>query len=171
MDDSFNYGKPAKRGPEVNVSPRLMLGLVAVAVAALVVFFAMKFFASSGKEVAVAEVSVIQQVDRTQDVVPQTNLSGALVAAQTAFAENGSYGDAGPAQLSAIEPSFQYTDGPSAAPSVISVDAASDRWSAAAMADSGTCFWISVTPTSGTTYGSGTPCTGAAAAGAADASW
>jgi hypothetical protein len=171
MDDSFNFGKPAKRGPELNLSPRLLLGLVVVAVAALAVFFAMKFFASSGKEVAKAEVSVIQQVDRSQDVVPQSNLSGALVAAQTAFASNDSYADAGPAQLSAIEPSFQYTDGPSTAPSVISVDATAERWSAAAMAESGTCFWISVSPTAGTTFGSGTPCTGVAAAAAAAASW
>ena len=171
MDDSFNFGKPAKRGPQVNLSPRLVLGLAVLAVAALVIFFAMKFFASSGKEVAEAEVSVIQQVDQTQDIVPQNNLRGALVAAQTAFVENNSYADAGPAQLLAIEPSFQYTDGPSTAPSIISVAVSPDQWSAAAMAESGTCFWISVSPSTGTAYGKGTPCTGASAAGAAEASW
>ena len=171
MNDSFNYGKPAKRGPQVNLSPRLVLGLAVLAVASLAVFFGMKFFTSSGEEIAQQQVSVVQQVAESQDVVPQNNLRGALTAAQTAFVENNNYSDAGPAQLSAIEPSFQYTDGPSTAPSIISVAVTPDQWSAAAMAESGTCFWISISPSTGTAYGTGTPCTGAAAAGAGDASW
>ncbi|HEV8563787.1 MAG TPA: hypothetical protein VGR41_02620 [Actinomycetota bacterium] len=171
MDDSFNFGKPSKRGPQVNLSPRLVLGLAVLAAASLLVFFGMKFFASSGEEVAKNQASVVQQVDRSQDVVPQNNLRNALVAAQTAFVENSSYTDAGPAELAAIEPSLQYTDGPSTAPSIISVAATPDQWSAAAMAESGTCFWISVSPSTDPTYGTGAPCTGVAAASAADVSW
>lgn len=171
MNDSFNFGKPAKRGPQVNLSPRLVLGLAVVAVAALVVFFGMKFFASSGKEVAEAEVSVIQQVDTSQDAVAQSNLHAAVAAAQTAFVEDGSYVGAGPAELAAIEPTFQYTDGPSTAPTVLSISATEGQWSAAAMAESGTCFWISVSESTGTVYGSGTPCTGVAAAASAAATW
>lgn len=171
MNDSFNFGKPARRGPEVSLSPRLMLGLVALAVAALVVFFGMKFLSSSGEEVAQAEVSVVQQVDTSEDVVAQSNLSATLASAKTAFIESNSYAEAGPAQLSAIEPTFQYTDGPSTAPNIVSVAATEGQWSGAVLADSGTCFWISVSESTGTVYGSGTPCTGVAAAGSAAATW
>jgi hypothetical protein len=171
MDDSFNFGKPAKRGPQINLSPRLVMALAALAVASLLVFFGMKFFASSGEEIGQAEVSVVQQVDVAQDVVPQSNLHAAVAAAQTAFIENNSYADAGPAQLAAIEPTFQYTDGPSTAPTILSISATEGQWSAAAMAESGTCFWISVSESTGTVYGSGTPCTGFAAAASADATW
>jgi hypothetical protein len=170
MNDSFQYGKPAKRGPQVNASPKLLIGLVMLAVAAVAVFFAMKTFSGAGKEAAQAEVSVIQQADVAQDITAKTNLSAALAAAQIAAVQSNSFVDAGPAQLAAVEPTFQYTDGPSTAPSVISVSATETQWSAAAMAESGTCFWIALGP-SGTTYGSGTPCTGAAAAGASAASW
>ena len=41
-----------------------------------------------------------------------------------------------------------------------------NSWSAARMSMSGRCFWIKDDATTGTTFGSGTPCTGVAAAGA-----
>ena len=171
MNDSFNFGKPANRGPQINLDPRLMIGLVVLAVVAVAAFFAMKFFASSGEQIADVQKTVVQQVDRSKDVLAQSNLQQALTAARVAFADSTSYVNAGPAQLSAIEPSFQYTDGPSTAPNVVSVAATADSWSGAVMADSGTCFWLRTNSTGATTYGQGTPCTGAAAAGASAPSW
>jgi hypothetical protein len=174
--DEFHFGKPGRRGPQVSLDPRLFLllgGLVAVV--ALVVVF-MNFMSKSGHEVADSQATVIQQVDHTRDVQAKQNLQSALLSAKVYFNQNPS-GAAGyegltPASLADVEPSLQYTDGPSPSVTTVSVAATADTVALAIEAPSGTCFYARDSATTGTTYGSGTTCTGQAAlTGATAASW
>ena len=54
----------------------------------------------------------------------------------------GTFLDAGPAQLSALQPGYTFVDGPSTMPTIVSVAAEQDVWAAAVLSPSGTCFWI-----------------------------
>jgi hypothetical protein len=73
--------------------------------------------------------------------------------------------------LSQMEPAFTYTTDASDGPGVVSVQAVADAWSAAVLSPSGSCLWIRIDAAGVQTFGSGTPCTGAAAAAASDPSW
>lgn len=117
---------------------------------------------------------------RAQDRAAQSDLRNALVAAKTLYTDNSSYWSATPAGLSTIEPSLCYVDqATSSSPgdpgcyglTAISVYTSGDAWAAASMSDSGTCFWIADDLNFGTTYGTGFPCTGEAATGAAQSTW
>lgn len=173
MADSFNFGAPAKRGPQVQLSPRLLVAVAGLIVAFLLVSFVMRFFSSSGKQIAKDQVSVVASADAARDAEAKSALTGALQNAKLAFVDGGdNYTSAGPGQLSALDPSFTYTDGPSTSPTIVSVVNTDSAWSAAVMSASGTCFWVHDDPAKGgTTYGEGTPCTGAAAASATGSSW
>ena len=173
MQDSFNFGKPGRQRPQVSVDPRFILGLGVLLAVAVLIFFGMKFFSRSGHEIAKTQVSVVNQVGAAQDVEAKSSLEAALRAAKVAFLDGGeNYTSAGPAQLSLLEPSLTYTDGPSTAPSVVSVQNSATSWSAAVMSASGTCWWISDSGgLNATLYGSGTPCTGAVAASATASKW
>jgi hypothetical protein len=104
------------------------------------------------------------------------------VAAKTAYTDDGDYSGATVTGLGAIEPSLSYITGDSADPNTVSVDTSTtndtdDTWSGAAMADSGTCFYITdvaTNPSAGTQYGddggSGA-CAGTDAVGATDDAW
>jgi hypothetical protein len=87
----------------------------------------------------------------------------ALDAARAAFAEHRSFVDAGPAQLSALQPSYTFVDGPSTAPLIVSVAATTDTWAAAVQATGGMCHWIRATSEGNVSHGIGLECTGAAA--------
>ena len=87
----------------------------------------------------------------------------ALDAAKIAFAAHRSFLDAGPAQLSVLEPAYTFVDGPSTTPEIVSVAATTDAWAAAAQAPGGLCLWIRVTRAGDVTHGVGSDCTGSAA--------
>jgi hypothetical protein len=94
---------------------------------------------------------------------------GALEAATRLAAE------AGPnavttASLSATQPGILFVDGPSTAPSVVSVYAGPAGW-AAAVHGGDTCYWVARAPGGRVRYGSGTGCTGLAALAADLPSW
>jgi hypothetical protein len=96
--------------------------------------------------------------------------AGALEAATGLAAE------AGPdavttASLSAAQPGVLFVDGPSTAPSVVSVYAGSAGWAAAVHGGGDTCYWVARTPGGRARYGSGTVCTGLAALAADQPSW
>jgi hypothetical protein len=86
-----------------------------------------------------------------------------------------SYATAEGAGLTAVEPSLTYKAKGTAStgPNDISADGTSNtsQWAGAALSASGTCFWIKDSVNTGTTYGSGTPCTGTAATAAAQPKW
>jgi hypothetical protein len=82
---------------------------------------------------------------------------------RTAFIEHGSFLDAGPAQLSALQPGYTFVDGPSTAPSIVSVASTTDTWAAAVGGSGGRCHWIRATSVGNVSHGTGLECTGAAA--------
>jgi hypothetical protein len=124
-----------------------------------------------GHEVAAAQVSAVQQIDHSQDVLAQTALTSALAAAKTLYMDNESYDGTGPADLAGVEPAFTYTDGPSPNPQTVSVAMQGSVAGLAAMSPSGTCFYLRDDEGGGITYGSGTGCTGTAALSATAPSW
>lgn len=84
----------------------------------------------------------------------------ALAASKVAFLENRSFLDAGPAQLSALQPGYTFVDGPSTAPGIVSVAATADAWAAVVQGPGGTCHWIRATRAGVVTHGIGADCTG-----------
>jgi hypothetical protein len=99
-----------------------------------------------------------------------------LTAAKTIYADAQSYATAEGAGLTAVEPSLTYQAKGTASggQNDISADGTttnSNMWSAAALSASGTCFWIKDDLSTGTKYGTGTPCTGTAARAAAATKW
>jgi hypothetical protein len=106
----------------------------------------------------------------TIDAPARADARTALETAREAMHGKGSIMDAGPGQLSAIERSLTFTDGPSQAPGIVSVAIAGERWAAAVQGDSGTCYWVALGPR-GAEFGSGDLCTGIAALSANDPGW
>jgi type IV pilus assembly protein PilA len=128
--------------------------------------------------VAIALPTFLGARERAQNRAAQSSLRNALVAAKTAYTDTGDYSVATDADLGAIEPSLQYQAAgvASTGPTEVSVAVTgSDQvWSAAALSDSGDCFWImddASASGTGTKYDTGAACTGTAAAAAAGTSW
>jgi type IV pilus assembly protein PilA len=137
--------------------------------------------------IAIALPTFLGARKRAQDRAAQSSLRNAIAAAKTCFTDNDSYGDLAAGgvpdcdktTLPSIEPSLVFDVSPSTTPKqidsvVYTTTKLGDSWAAAAMSDSGTCFWIkdiSTDPGAGTFYGSGAACTGAAAKAAAGAKW
>ncbi|MDP8991544.1 MAG: prepilin-type N-terminal cleavage/methylation domain-containing protein [Actinomycetota bacterium] len=105
---------------------------------------------------------------RAQDRAAQSSLRNALTAAKTIYTDNSSYSSADPTGLAAVEPSLTYSGSTTASTGQknVSVSAADATWAGAALSKSGKCFFIKESAPAGTTFGSGTPCDGATAAGA-----
>jgi type IV pilus assembly protein PilA len=167
--DEFNFGKPAR--PQVSLNPKVLMAVGALVAAALAVFGFMSMVSKGGHEVAAAQVTAVQQIDHSQDVVAQTSLRNAMAAAKSLYLDKLTYEGSGPADLAGVEPSFTYTDGPSPDPQTISVAMQGSVAGLAAMSPSGTCFYLKDDEAAGTTYGSGIECTGTAALSAAAPSW
>jgi type IV pilus assembly protein PilA len=129
--------------------------------------------------VAIALPTFLGARERAQNRAAQSSLRNALVAAKTAYTDNSDYSTADDVGLPAIEPSLQYNDGVTASTvatevSVLVSGANDEIWSAAALSDSGDCYWImdnAGAAGTGTKYGTGAACTGTAAAAAAGTSW
>jgi hypothetical protein len=87
----------------------------------------------------------------------------ALDAARVAFLEHRSFLDAGPAQLSALQPGYLFVDGPSTTSRIVSVASTADTWAAAVQGSDGICHWIRATSAGDITRGIGSECVGRAA--------
>jgi len=87
----------------------------------------------------------------------------ALDAARAAFREHRSFLDAGPAQLSALQPGYTFVDGPSTTSRIVSVASTADTWAAAVQEPDGMCHWIRTTSAGDITRGIGSECVGTAA--------
>lgn len=97
--------------------------------------------------------------------------AGQALSVAAEVAAGSSYDAARPAALAANDQSLLYVDGPSTAPSVVSVYNGAAGWAAAVHGANATCFWVAVTPDGLTRYGSGSACTGMAALAADRPSW
>ncbi len=107
----------------------------------------------------------INAIDPAADLQAQNNLTLAVVAARTAFIDSASYTGVTAQKLAQVEPSLQFVAGPSSGPGIVSVlPEGPDRWAAAVLSTSGTCFY-------GVIDGAGTTLKGSAksACDAADA--
>jgi hypothetical protein len=118
-----------------------------------------------------ADALVAQYLDPkgAVDAAVRRELGRGVSRALDTYVHTASFAKAGPGGLAASDVVF--TDGPSTAPSVVSVDVAAGSWAAAALGPSGTCYWIRATADGETYYGSGSVCTGAAAQAAYAPSW
>jgi type IV pilus assembly protein PilA len=125
--------------------------------------------------IAIAIPTFLGARTRAQDRAAQASLRNALVAAKSIYTDTQSYATAEGAGLTAVEPSLTYKAKGTASTGQndISADGTSNtgQWAGAALSASGTCFWIKDSVSTGTTYGSGTPCTGTAATAAAQPKW
>jgi type IV pilus assembly protein PilA len=117
--------------------------------------------------IAIALPTFLGARARAQNRAAQSSLRNAIAAAKVSYTDTDDYSKANPAGLALIEPSLTYvaTGTASTGPTSISVynnaDAAGGQvWAAAAKSQSGTCFLIMDTATSGTTYGTNATCTG-----------
>ena len=128
--------------------------------------------------IAIALPTFLGARSRAQNRAAQSSLRNALVSAKTIFTDANNYTQATTTALAAAEPSLTFvaTGVASTGPTQVSVNPASaTEWAAAALAASGTCFYIHDQANGpGTTYGSTAvpaDCTGTLAAGVSGASW
>lgn len=104
------------------------------------------------------------------DAPARADARTALAVAREAMRGGKTAANAGPGELSALEDSLVFTDGPSPAPGIVSVANVGERWAGAVMGASGVCYWVSAGP-SGVGFGTGESCTGIAALSAAGSGW
>jgi type IV pilus assembly protein PilA len=125
--------------------------------------------------IAIALPTFLGARERAQNRAAQSSLRNALTAAKTIFTDANDYTDATVSELGVVEPSLTFAAAGTAStgPNVVSVATPNaTTFSAAALADSGDCFWIKDVSTGpGTTFGTGLTCTGTAANAAASTSW
>lgn len=115
---------------------------------------------------------------RAQDDQAKGNLLEAAGTAQALRDDTGSF-DADIMEMHAANPTLTYLGAAvdSRTPEEISIGPAGTSWSAAALSDSGTCFYIRLDDVVGTTYGlqsgasAASSCSGNEAAGAQGAAW
>ena len=128
--------------------------------------------------IAIALPTFLGARSRAQNRAAQSSLRNSLVAAKTIFTDANNYTQATTTALAAGEPSLTFVVAGTASttPTQVSVNPVSaTEWAGAAMAASGTCFYIRDRANGpGTTYGSTTTaadCTGTLAAAATGTSW
>jgi hypothetical protein len=97
--------------------------------------------------------------------------TGALETAQEIAATSSLAESAGTAQLTAAQPDVLFVDGPSTAPSIVSIYTGAAGWAAAVHGAAHACYWVAVTPEGATRYGIGRDCTGMAALAADRSGW
>jgi hypothetical protein len=87
----------------------------------------------------------------------------ALDVATMVFNEHRSFLDAGPGRLSALQRGYTFVDGPSTAPTIVSVASTANTWAAAVQGSGGICHWVRTTGAGTVSSGTRLGCTGAAA--------
>jgi hypothetical protein len=78
---------------------------------------------------------------------------------------------AGAAQLADADQILLFVDGPSTAPTIVSVAVSGGIWAAAVMGLSGACYWVSIDAQGVVRYDRSRACSGHAALAAADPTW
>lgn len=116
---------------------------------------------------AVATGAAVEPIDGLPGVSTDADAEEAtrvaLAAAKIAFSGHRSFLDAGPAQLSVLQPGYTFVDGASTTHRIVSVAATSDTWAAAVQGPGGLCYWVRATGVGDVTHGIGSDCTGSAA--------
>jgi hypothetical protein len=181
MDDSFSFRAriPMRR----RIDPwALKAGLVVALIALGIGTFAHWVIASENASLARAahrrvteDVAVTQIASEGEAVSTDADAKEAariaLAAARAGFSERRTFRDAGPAQLSALQPGFVFVDGPSTMTRIVSVAWSADRWAAAIESSTGTCFWIRTDAPGSVERGTLDDCVGSAALTAPATGW
>jgi hypothetical protein len=188
MDDTFSYrAAPMPIHRRINARGIKLTVLFTVALCSVVAFSRWVVDSERRSEAAAATggidqpvVGMLPGIDAVDaeaasslpvlDAPARADARTALGTAREAMRGRATAAEAGPGQLSTIERSLVFTDGPSPAPGIVSVATVGGRWAGAVMGASGTCYWVSAGP-SGVTYGSGESCTGTAALTATETGW
>ena len=160
--ESFSYGSAPRARRQVGRPVMIVLGLILAAGVAFALFTVTR----TGGEAAAQHLrDTTAQVGQASDIQAQASLQTALTSAKVALAESDTFEAADVEYLSSFGSPISFVEGTSlsSGANVVSVQVAPQAWGAAAMSASGTCFWIRETMAGGTAYGSGDPCTGAAA--------
>jgi hypothetical protein len=170
VDDSFAYRATLPPGPRFApwvVKTAVASGLLVLAV----VLFARWVVASERESFArgmdpVIPATLVGQIEgrsegATTDADAEEATRLALAAARAAIAAGGSFLDADPARLSALQPGYTFVDGPSSMPEIVSVAADRHAWAAAVLGPSGTCYWIRADANGRVATGTSSVCTGA----------
>jgi hypothetical protein len=189
MDDTFSFSAPAvplRRRTDPRAIKLALVGLVLLS--GLVVFARWVIQSEHRSEAQAASIeaddasaigliggqspvaNAVSNDPSILDVPARSDARTALAAAREAARGRATLADAGPGELSSVDRSLVFTDGPSPAPGIVSVATDGERWSAAVMGESGTCYWLRLGP-EGLTYGTGSVCTGVAAMASDDDSW
>jgi hypothetical protein len=186
MDDSFTLGQGAK-GPPAHPPPkhagsrrvvlggsfgrtRRIRGAILIAVAVLIVGALLMFLGDAGQEIGSDNQTTVEQVDAAANMQAELTANQSIRNAMQLAAESGSFAAVTAGTLGAAEPSFTYVAGASGNPNTVSVAATDSGVGLAVASTSGTCLYAFV-QMSGTTYGTGSVCTGEAARSASDPSW
>jgi hypothetical protein len=171
MDDSFAFRTtvPLRHRLDARLVKAAFFGTLLVVAVALFARWVMASERESFSRTTRGELlreAPADQVDglievSTEDAVEATEI--ALAAFRVAFLEHRSFLDAGPAQLSALQPGYTFVDGPSTTPEIVSVAATAHTWAASVQGPGGACFWVRATSAGDVTRGIGSECTGSAA--------
>jgi type IV pilus assembly protein PilA len=136
--------------------------------------------------IAIALPTFLGARERAQNRAAQSSLRNALAAAKVSYTDVSDFAQATTTNLDAIEPALTFQAADSTTPTQVSIAVSNvtgtdqQRFGAAAMSESGTCYWITEVSrtggafTAGTFYGSTTTaanCDGTNALTATAAAW
>ena len=116
-------------------------------------------------------VTVAGGVARLLDEQARDAAERALALARGALGSHGDLSAAGMTQMAHGDEALLFVDGPSTAPTIVSVAEDGRAWGAAVLGTSGTCYWVSLNTDGAVRYDRGDVCTGQAALAAARAAW
>jgi hypothetical protein len=189
MDETFAFIAPVMPKRAVHpmaIRAALMAFVFVAAVGALGVYVVEHEQAADAKrEALAAKVAAVEEariaevtsdvdvpvgMDGTLDQAAREAADEALGYAQTALAADGSFAAAGAGQLAAVGSALLFVDGPSTAPTIVSVALTDTVWAAAVASPEG-CVWIALASSGAVARDSGTECTGEAALSATGAGW
>jgi hypothetical protein len=173
MDDSFSFRTtvPLRREFDPLMVKAAVFGALVVLGVAL---FSDWVIRSERESFSRASDRVMSTVDPAQVEVPEAAAAGVdaeaeqaadvtLAIAIEAFDEHESFLEAGPAQLSRMQRGYTFVDGPSTAPTIVSVASTAKIWAAAVQGSDGICHWVRTTSVGTVSRGTGPDCTGTAA--------
>ncbi len=187
MSDTFSF-RAAQQPLRKRVDPRaLKAGFAGVMLVIAITMFARWVIASeraseaplkhqetssavgnmNGATVAATTASRSTPSDREAQGVARR----AAQAAQRVSERQGGFSRADQARLSRMLPAYSFVDGPSPAPTIVSVAVDGRAWAAAVRSSSGGCFSIQVNVAGRIRYGTGGDCTGVTALSASEPSW
>jgi len=180
VNDEFQFGERAKRPARLGgvrapraglgLDPRLLWLAVGLVVAGVLAWVFLRGADEAGKQLGAVNEQAVSQIDKAYDAAAQGTIGRAVVVAQSLHAEAGTF-PTDAATLSTYDPGLHFTSGASTGPTSVSYGIAGSGFGAAVKSESGTCWWVRIDESGVTTYGSGTPCTGAAATSASSPTW